>query len=679
MVLILDTEQSGNRLGRFYEDGCEIKWDNLVETKSVFDKKANLILDEENNADVVIESETVIQEEIKVKTNKKDNSVQKHQDPHSETMEKKSSPKRAALPVAEVPPLGKVPSKLYKLVPADLPAPSTEIPVFLWHVESVSSAWLYRTEDEVRVSLLMDKLDRLAEANTLQPAKRYKKGAVYGARYSNDGNLYRAVLLGKEKKEMVSIRFFDFGNSESIQENKLLDIPKEVAEEPAGAFLVNFESKMDDTCENMERIDAILGQDGLTVCLDGDNLATFKCNGKLLFAPVDDMEEIEKSTEELEIKVPDEEKKEIVNEESKTKHEESVPFVHNSKEITSDMSGFMGELEEGSQPPKVGNRVKDQVRSSEANVECPSKLENENEADSRASVQVQVFKSAPIPPPRLESAAAESGRVSAGQPVLTRNFTKAITELQSQLLRPSSTDQAELGLDIKPGLEWQQGDCVVARWPDQIWRKAEILQLDIQSGQAMVASLSNTSAQQPVSVPLDSLRSPSLPVETLNMIEKSVMESCNVRQKGDGAVSDRARAPASLPSAVGKVKDWFEKNDKVFAGPKVPDQEEGRAGRVSLGQLPLPPSRQLASYSMTGKGSSHIQAVVDVSKPGLSASVLAALLTGPEDLVALLTCPKSSYVVQKLITVLAPAQLLPLIVEVTANFTALCLDSTGCR
>ena len=45
----------------------------------------------------------------------------------------------------------------------------------------------------------------------------------------------------------------------------------------------------------------------------------------------------------------------------------------------------------------------------------------------------------------------------------------------------------------------------------------------------------------------------------------------------------------------------------------------------------------------------------------------------------MLTCPKSSYVVQKLITVLAPAQLLPLIVEVTANFTALCLDSTGCR
>ena len=66
MVLILDTEQSGNRLGRFYEDGREIKWDNLVETKSVFDKKANLNLDEENNADVVVESETVIQEEIKV-------------------------------------------------------------------------------------------------------------------------------------------------------------------------------------------------------------------------------------------------------------------------------------------------------------------------------------------------------------------------------------------------------------------------------------------------------------------------------------------------------------------------------------------------------------------------------------------------------------------------------------
>ena len=48
--------------------------------------------------------------------------------------------------------------------------------VFIVHVESVKMVWVCREEDEVRVSLLMDKLARLGEE--LKPAQRMKKGAA---------------------------------------------------------------------------------------------------------------------------------------------------------------------------------------------------------------------------------------------------------------------------------------------------------------------------------------------------------------------------------------------------------------------------------------------------------------------------------------------------------------------
>merc|ERR1719427_1265170 len=55
LILVLK-EESGVRLGKFYSNGKEVKWDMMVETKKVFEKER---IDEENNEeDVVIENET---------------------------------------------------------------------------------------------------------------------------------------------------------------------------------------------------------------------------------------------------------------------------------------------------------------------------------------------------------------------------------------------------------------------------------------------------------------------------------------------------------------------------------------------------------------------------------------------------------------------------------------------
>ena len=58
IVLKLETEVSGARVGRFYRGGKEVEWEGLVRTQSVYSKEvnANVMSDD----DVVLESEEII-------------------------------------------------------------------------------------------------------------------------------------------------------------------------------------------------------------------------------------------------------------------------------------------------------------------------------------------------------------------------------------------------------------------------------------------------------------------------------------------------------------------------------------------------------------------------------------------------------------------------------------------
>merc|ERR1719369_1299229 len=140
--------------------------------------------------------------------------------------------------VGEVKPLKKpVPSipSLIRLVPSLPLNTGVEESVFVVHVESTKLVWVSRESDEVRISLLMDKLARLSEE--LKPAQRMKKGAVYGTRFSEDGELYRAVLKNVDESGAL-VQFIDFGNKEMKGVQELLDIPVEVGSEPAGAGII---------------------------------------------------------------------------------------------------------------------------------------------------------------------------------------------------------------------------------------------------------------------------------------------------------------------------------------------------------------------------------------------------------------------------------------------------------
>ena len=210
----MEIDTTGARVGKFYDGGKEIKWDHMLEARRLFEKER---IDEENNAeDVIIESETVV-ESVNVLTKKK---------------QTQAATEEVPVPVIEL--VHPTPPKLIRMV---LPIPLAllvEVPIFILHVESVNRMWVCRDEDEVRVSLMMDMLARMSDA--LKPAQRIKIGAVYGARFSQDGEMYRAVLKENEEGRAV-VLFIDFGNMESKTVEELYDIPEDIGKGIAAAVV----------------------------------------------------------------------------------------------------------------------------------------------------------------------------------------------------------------------------------------------------------------------------------------------------------------------------------------------------------------------------------------------------------------------------------------------------------
>ena len=156
-----------------------------------------------------------------------------------------------------------------------------------------------------------------------------------------------------------------------------------------------------------------------------------------------------------------------------------------------------------------------------------------------------------------------------------------------------------------------------------------------------------------------------------------------LKDAGEGLV-------ASTPTVVCKVKEWMDKNINqltVVGGggssieleaedPKSPPLDA--ISKQSLEQTPIPPIQELPDYCRTGKGSIHIQSILITVNPQLGSHVLSALVTGSPGPLSLMTSPKSSYIIQKLITISPSPQLEPLL-TILSQFPQLSLDSSWYR
>ena len=649
-------EESGVKVGKFYSNGKEVKWDMMVETKKVFEKER---IDDENN-----EEDVIIEKEVSLGNN------EVHED------------KTLSRTVGEVQPMNKsVPSKpkLIRLVPSPSLDVGVDVPVFVVHVESSKIVWVSRESDEVRISLLMDKLARLGDE--LKPAQRMKKGAVYGTRFSEDGELYRAVLKNVDESGAL-VQFIDFGNKETKSEQELFDIPIEIGSEPAGAFAVELSTALEDTEGSRTLVEQMLEGENLTVTLQ-DNGSVFKKEGQvLLFERV--MSRQSTSSD-------------LYTMQDVTGSQYAAPEVVVGEAQSSVIDTNLMPIDISERQTVLEHEMKtiNQAASSVAISSNGTRVDTSFVLDipsipiaSCATITTPVSRTPPISSSASEATSAVAATPIptsvAPQPVPTRNFAKAISDLQNQLQSKSS--KKEVAVKQKEpergGSKWKEGDFVVARGPDGVWMNATIVLVNSIDGKATVRS-----AGKEITVDLINIRSASLPVEALNLIDQGLMEKNITRQKGDG--ESREKSVLVPPTVVGKVKDWMDKNiAQLRQDVAISCQEEMKAlesppfestAKQSLEQIPLPPRHELASYCRTSKGSLHIQSVLSVNDSDLSIHVLSSLLSSDPGLLSLMTSPKSSYVIQKLITVLPSTNLKPLLTIVLKNFTHLSMDSAGCR
>ena len=131
MVLVLEKDKIRARVGKFYVEGKEIKWD-----------KKDRVEDENNEdeEDIVIESETAVQES---ETNKKESEVKKKLDV-GETIPEVVNVKKHEVVDMKKQEVSPSPPKLIRMIPAIPLESGQDVAVFVALVERVKMVWVFR-------------------------------------------------------------------------------------------------------------------------------------------------------------------------------------------------------------------------------------------------------------------------------------------------------------------------------------------------------------------------------------------------------------------------------------------------------------------------------------------------------------------------------------------------------
>ena len=117
----------------------------------------------------------------------------------------------------------------------------------------------------------MQELDKCgSKLRKIEPGS-LKKGSIVAAEFSEDGAIYRAIIKDDQSKAKsraeISVLFCDYGNSELVPVDGLMQLPEHLAKEPATAVEVIIEGneKVADTKQNRQKVEGKLDVEGLQV------------------------------------------------------------------------------------------------------------------------------------------------------------------------------------------------------------------------------------------------------------------------------------------------------------------------------------------------------------------------------------------------------------------------------
>uniref|UniRef100_A0A3B5JVE6 Tudor domain containing 15 n=1 Tax=Takifugu rubripes TaxID=31033 RepID=A0A3B5JVE6_TAKRU len=103
---------------------------------------------------------------------------------------------------------------------------------FMSHIDSLSSFFLQRADDEPAILKMVEDLNSDALRGSLRRVSptSLQTGALVLAEYEEDGALYRSVVKHLEGNS-VKVEFLDYGNS-SVMEDRIFSIPEEFLSQP---------------------------------------------------------------------------------------------------------------------------------------------------------------------------------------------------------------------------------------------------------------------------------------------------------------------------------------------------------------------------------------------------------------------------------------------------------------
>ena len=118
-----------------------------------------------------------------------------------------------------------------------------------------NNAWILQEDMLKDLERMMGDLQTKADTN--HKAKKLEKGRSVCARYAKDGELYRAKITNIHGKK-AEIQYMDFGNSESVSVNGLLELPKQFILHPGFAMKVAIDNKDECRLLTADEMDAII-------------------------------------------------------------------------------------------------------------------------------------------------------------------------------------------------------------------------------------------------------------------------------------------------------------------------------------------------------------------------------------------------------------------------------------
>ena len=152
------------------------------------------------------------------------------------------------------------------------------------HVSRCDLVWVVERERLESLQEMMVELGEwMEEEEHCTVLEEVREGALCCVRYSEDGEMYRAVVaeLGEEEAE---VQYIDYGNTETVAVSELLVLPPQFSSAPAAALPVSVRGAglALDCEETRGKLEQALAGDSVSVLLEGEEAGQLFVRGKRL-------------------------------------------------------------------------------------------------------------------------------------------------------------------------------------------------------------------------------------------------------------------------------------------------------------------------------------------------------------------------------------------------------------